>query len=247
MLSSVSSVFAFERLPFETERFGRPVSRLVLRGALGADSGPALKEEMAVRRRGGEYLVNCRLPEDLADDADAALRGAGFVPVETLITFERAIDVPLAPPPPAIAPAGPADIEPCVAIGARAFVYDRFHADARLPKDRADALKGAWVRNDLTARADACFVARRDGTPAGFVLCLKQDELAIIDLIAVGPEHQRRGLGRALMLAAIARYAGPRRRMRVGTQESNGASVKLYHSLGFAQAGRARTYHWVAA
>jgi len=246
----LSEAFVFERLPFESAQFGRPVARLVLRGTPGAaDAAFArrLAQEMAERKRAGEFLVSCRFPEAQADAMDAALRDAGFVAVETLVTFERAIEAPLAPPEATVAPATPGDVDACVAIGASAFVYDRFHADARLPKDRADALKGAWVRNDLTARADACFVARREGRVAGFVLCLRHENVAIIDLIAVGRGHQGRGLGRALMLAAIAHYAGPGRRMRAGTQQNNRPSTALYTRLGFAVAARARTYHWVAA
>lgn len=248
MLKTLSAAFAFEPLPFETAEFGRPVSRLKFNEEpSGAELARQLAAEIGERKRTGEFMVSCRIAEPVAEAFDQALRGAAFTPVETLITFECAIEAPLESVPASVAAARPEDVEPCVAIGASAFVYDRFHADLRLPKDRADALKGAWVRNDLIARADASFVARREGEVAGFVLCLKQGEVAIIDLIAVGAGHQRRGLGRALMLAAIAHYAGPGRRMRVGTQETNRASIELYRALGFAPVARARTYHWVAA
>ncbi|HEY7608066.1 MAG TPA: GNAT family N-acetyltransferase [Alphaproteobacteria bacterium] len=242
--------FTCERLPFESAQFGRPVSRLVFGaspGSADARFAERLAAEIAARTRGGEYLMSCRLPEAAAETLDKALRAAGFVPVETLVTFERGIAAPLGTPDVAVAAATSADIAPCMAIGAAAFVHDRFHADTRLPKDRADALKGEWVRNDMSGRADACFVARRQGGIAGFVLCLVQGGTAIIDLIAVGPGHQRQGIGRALMLAAIARYAGPGRLMRAGTQEANRGSIALYHGLGFAPVARARTYHWVAA
>lgn len=242
--TAVAAPIVIEPLAFETAQFGCAVARLALRGA---PSAPELRDAAGAWRERGLYLVSCRLPQDEALRLEPALLAAGFVAVETLVTFERAIDRAVDAPDSQVTPATAADVEACAQIGAEAFVHDRFHADQRLPAERADALKAAWVRNDMNGRADASLVTRdAAGRPTGFVLCLKQEDIAIIDLIAVSPACQGRGLGRALMLGAMRHYAGPGRRIRLGTQAANGASIRLYESLGFAVAARARTYHWLA-
>ena len=57
--------------------------------------------------------------------------------------------------------------------------------------------------------------------------------VAVIDLIGVHPEHQRRGIGRLLIDAALHHYQGRCRSLEVGTQGSNIPSVRLYEGLGF--------------
>jgi mycothiol synthase len=52
-------------------------------------------------------------------------------------------------------------------------------------------------------------VAVRDGRIAGFLIAsrMANGETGHVDILAVGPEHQRRGIGRALLLDAFARFA----------------------------------------
>lgn len=62
--------------------------------------------------------------------------------------------------------------------------------------------------------------------------------------IAVHPDHQGRGLGRALLSSILA--AGVRRGMVYATLEvrpSNAAALALYESFGFRQVARRKSYY----
>lgn len=191
----------------------------------------------------GVWLVSARIATD-DTVADGELRQAGFRPIETLITLQREI-FPDARLPSGVRPAGAGDWSGCLDIARTAFSYDRFHADVRVPKAAADRLKAVWVENSLKGRADAVLVVLDRGQVAGFVTCLVNGDAAVIDLIAVAPGCQGRGLGRNLVQGALAFYAGRKALMRVGTQAANTHSLGLYEGQGFKPISRQATYHWV--
>ncbi len=236
-----------EPQPFEAEFLGGPCFRLVTSAEAGAkEIGRAMTGLMARPEIRGAKLITARVPGPDAGTI-GALERAGFRRIETLITFERALndsDTPEAGD--VVRQARPDDAAACIEIGRSAFHTDRFHADPRIPKAAADALKARWVANDLNGRADAAFVALAEGRPAGFNLCLKRQSVAVIDLIAVDQARRGRGLGAALVAASLAHYAKSARTMQVGTQANNAASIALYRRFGFAPIAEAVTLHWMA-
>lgn len=58
----------------------------------------------------------------------------------------------------------------------------------------------------------------------------------------VHPDHQRQGIGRRMMQAMMARYAGFHQQMLT----ADGAAIAFYESLGFEGAGRTRSM-WIYA
>ena len=224
--------------PFEQAQLGFPAWRATADGTPGADAVAAL---VAAARADGVGLVTCRLPE--GDSAVSVFAAAGFYPVEVLLTFEALL--PAATPMPAgIRAACEADISACRAIAAVSFRSDRFHADPAIDDSAADRLKAQWIENAVRGRADTVLVAETDGAVDGFNACLLSGETAVIDLIAVHPDAQGRGIGKALVAGALAAYAGRARTLRVGTQEDNLASRQLYARFGMSVAGRQVTLHW---
>ncbi|OAN52768.1 hypothetical protein A6A04_15840 [Paramagnetospirillum marisnigri] len=227
--------------PFESAILGGAVHRLDLDGVPDASEIRAIAAH--VRAAPGVALAWARIAED--DRAAAELlTQAGFVQVETLVTLVR----PPAPAPkPAVAVglASPADAGDCAAIGRAAFSFDRFHADTRLNPACADEIKARWVANGVAGRADAALVVRDSGQLAGFNLCMRREAEVVIDLIAVRPQSRGSGLGRALILGALAHYGAGETMVRVGTQAANTASLALYRSLGFVERQRAATFHLV--
>jgi len=219
--------------PFESQHLGGPVF----------DCADPERADDAVRqgRDAGAVLISCR-----TEGKGAALAAAGFRKVETLVTLERkmtgAIDVPAGAP---IVRAGDdGDVAACRRIAAAALRWDRFHADPRIDDGRADALKADWIENDLCGRADLTLVAEADGQVAGFCALLRRMDAAVIDLIAVDPALQGKGIGRALVIDALNRYRASVPAMRVGTQAGNPSSIVFYRSLGFGEKTRADTWHW---
>lgn len=225
-------LWRFTPLEFESGVFGAPVGRVA------PDPEGA---ELATLTTG--WLVSARID---ADDQGAAreLSDAGFKAIETLVTLQRPLSGSL-PVPDGVRLAIGEDTDACLAIARRAFVHDRFHADARVPDAGADLLKETWVRNSLSGRADAVLVAQVDGQVAGFVTCMVNSDAAVIDLIAVGPSCQGQGIGTRLVQGALAHYTGRKALMRVGTQDTNTHSLALYEGQGFTRAHAQVTYHWI--
>ena len=94
-------------------------------------------------------------------------------------------------------------------------------------------------------RAAAPLVVRADGRAVGFNLCLLTEREAAIDLIAVHPGYQGRGLGRRLIEGALAHFDGRAEAIRVGTQADNRPSIALYEATGFREIARQATLHWI--
>lgn len=222
--------------PFESDIFAAPVWRA------DVEDGASLTDLGAVTdraRREGVALIACRVPEGAA--AMALLPRAGFRPIERLLTFERAL--PEGPAVPADV-ALPEEADAVAEIGQSIFVFGRYHADPEIPDAIADEFKRQWIRNGVRGRADAAIVARFDRRIAGFILCMRREAVAIIDLIGVDSGHRRRGIGRWLVRRALSHYAGRCSRMRVGTQAANTPSITLYESEGFVPVAAAQTFHW---
>jgi predicted N-acetyltransferase YhbS len=78
--------------------------------------------------------------------------------------------------------------------------------------------------------------AEVDGAPAGVVSARRYGGLAYIGMMAVDPERQRRGIGRALMQAIVARL----QRAGISTflLDATDQGAPLYEKFGF------RTYDW---
>jgi ribosomal protein S18 acetylase RimI-like enzyme len=223
---------------FEAEFLDGPAWRY----AFDRISDPA--EVAAAARAKSVRLVTCRIPASDASAA-AALEAAGFRLIERLVTFGR----PLLPIPEvtrSIVPASAQDRDACVAIALAALRHDRYHADPRIGARIADAIKRAWVANNLAGRASLSLVARdAAGEVVGFNQLLKFDREAVIDLIAVAPSAQRQGYGKAMVAAGLRAYAAHAETMRVGTQHSNRASLALYRAAGFTVMREQLTYHLV--
>jgi len=92
---------------------------------------------------------------------------------------------------------------------------------------------------------DLFLVAESSGRIVGYVigLCKKWGEGHIISL-AVRPEYRRRGIGRALMEALLARFKERgMRAARLEVRVSNTPAIKLYERLGFRIKGVLRGYY----
>ncbi|MFP6757412.1 MAG: GNAT family N-acetyltransferase [Alphaproteobacteria bacterium] len=230
--------------PFETDQLGIKTARLdVLRcWTDAAVLDPLVAAAWDDLKGSGVDLVSCRVSENDRAALDS-LQGNGFRVVECLLTHGRPLDDAPRALPDGIERGGASNAEACAEIARRAFAYDRFHADPRIPDAAADRLKGQWMRNACAGRADAVLVALEGGRVVGFNACLLAGDRAVIDLIAVAETAQGRGWGRKLVDGALACYAGKAAEMRVGTQSRNLASLALYRACGFAVVDTAMTLH----
>ncbi len=191
----------------------------------------------------GEVFCFAKVPD--GDDASSAiLEGCGFRQVDTQVTLERA-----APPAPAlpwtqVRRAEPCDREAVLDIAGSCFRWSRFHQDERIGLPAAHAVKRAWVANCLDGkRGEEVLVALAEGRPVGFLAVFLAQDAAVIDLIGVAMDSQRRGIGAALVETFIARWRGRAPRLRVGTQAVNAPSIALYEACGFRRVRETRVLH----
>ncbi len=78
-------------------------------------------------------------------------------------------------------------------------------------------------------------VAERDGALAGFLLARRvvDDAVGFVDILAVDPRHQRRGLGTALLGSAFAAFAGAGlREAQLGVASDNPLALRVYERAG---------------
>lgn len=236
---------------WEGEMIGKPVysaGGLAIRPDLAGHERTAAVRELfeklsAECRRLGAGLCWARI--DATDTAAASgIAAAGFERIETYLSFTHDLKSPLPPRPPHLRTAVAADAEAVRRIGSGSFRYSRFHMDTKIPKEAADRSRAEWVVNGLRGRADEVLVADMDGKVAGFVVCKSSGEkISVLDLIAVDPAFQGRGIGYDLTLGFLHHAKSRGRTAQVGTQDINTPSIKLYEKAGFKQANKTITFH----
>ena len=97
------------------------------------------------------------------------------------------------------------------------------------------------VDYDLEANPEQTLVAEQDGEVVGYVCArlYRQYLIGHVANLAVAPEHQGQGIGRALLEACLGafREAGMKY-ARVETLDSNERGQRLYPSAGFREVAR---------
>lgn len=217
----------YQEDPWLAEMLGKPAYRLV------GDLPPG--ETLPAPPAG---FVSAHRPTD--DVAGlAVLVAAGFHPVEVAMTFEKPAQVFGAASVDETVTAGtvrPADLADRDAVGViarAAFRTDRFHADPLIGAETADRLKERWATNFFSGtRGDYLLVAESAGRVVAFLLLLDRPDGLVIDLIATSEAARGAGLGRAMIGRAV-RELSRGRPIKVGTQASNRASIRLYEGIGF--------------
>jgi len=170
-----------------------------------------------------------------------ALTAAGMTVVEVNVTFGMStadlahVDDQIAPIAVTAANAGEADC--LLNIAATSFRYSRFHLDPLVPNPLANRIKREWVASYLANRRGEClWTVRAEGRIAGFLAVTGGEDNGgrhkTIDLVAIAPEFQGRGIGRAVMRFFFRQYADACDQLRVGTQVANVPSMRLYEAAG---------------
>ncbi|MCX5672775.1 MAG: GNAT family N-acetyltransferase [Planctomycetota bacterium] len=101
--------------------------------------------------------------------------------------------------------------------------------------------KARSLDDDVEANSDGVFVYEADGAVVGYITTRLDAESAIgwIPNIAIDPGHQGRGIGRALMQAALDYLrASGMRYAKIETLEQNQKGQAFYPSVGFQEVAR---------
>jgi dTDP-4-amino-4,6-dideoxy-D-galactose acyltransferase len=171
-----------------------------------------------------------------------ALETSGFVTVDIGVIFEYDAQKSTRPMPdhapgePIIRLATDDDVPMLQQIVNGLFCHSYYYVSPCFSSAEADRLFRAWITNCVQhGRADRVWLAETSGGIAGFVTCrcLLPDDVGVIDLIGVAPNHGSRGLGKALVRTALASFHELGVAIvRVRTQIANHAAVNLYAATG---------------
>lgn len=237
-----------ERLPWDSEFFGRGIARL---GGIFDPTGPvglrdsteaaerALRATLDhARERGISYVIANVASDDLP--SLRATQAAGFSLVETRAIYHR----PLTGPPTERYPARratEADI-PSLAEAAATTInpFDRFHADVTIPTDVAGHLMREWVRASVADGFADLTVVPDERDPEAFCTARLHREhwegwgvrLAQPVLSAVAPRHRGWYVKIISELDEQLRLEGAEHSYLI-TQVTNNAVIRSWEKLGY--------------
>ena len=222
--------------PWLAALFERAVFRIDAGGGSIGDIGSLVDEHRRQHDRAFYYAK-----VDASDvPAVASLTAAGMTVVEVNVTFGMPSDARRRDDDPreevAVDAASAADADCLLNIAASSFRYSRFHLDPLVPDALANRIKREWVASYLAGRRGEClWTVRSGGRIAGFLAVIGGDDGVrhkTIDLVAIAPEFQGRGIGQAVMRFFFRHYAKACDHFRVGTQVANVPSMRLYEAAG---------------
>lgn len=241
-----------ELLPWDSEFFGLPIGRVI---------PTKLSEELATRllqealRAGLQCLYFEASPDDpmtviIAEKYDFSL-------VDVRVVLEHPFDRRPAPapryllPPELIVNAPREDELPRLReISAQISYTSRFTFDQKFVRGASERLYHIWIEKACQGWANRVLVARwhEAGEAAGLIACALRDRTAHIQLAGVHLEHRQRGVGTALVQAALD-WARARQThsMQVITQARNVPAQRLYQQMGFFTRSMTLYYHkWLS-
>lgn len=232
-------------LDWDSAFFARRIARLE-----GSRLTPELVEDALTWSK--THGVDCLYFLAGADDPETVriAEDHGFRQVDVRVTLRARLENAPARSPQAVTRAFAAADLPALRALARVSHRDsRFYADPNFPRSRCDDLYETWIDKSCHGYADAVLVAEDAGAAVGYVSChLTEGDTGQIGLFAVDAAHRGRGLGGALVTAALswfaARSAGT---VTVVTQGRNVAAQRLYQRGGFATDAVQLWYHkWLS-
>ena len=207
---------------------------LVTPGHRGRGIGRSLMDWVLARER---ELGRARHRQAIASTnkpAAALLRSGGY---RSFLEYSRMVMDLAEPPPPAFMPAGVAlraldrlrDARALHALDDEAFSGYPDYVPMSLDEFCEEHL------DEHDGAPECSFVAEQDGELVGFVLSCRRDEETVgyVDILAVRPGRQGRGVGSALLRSALMAFAAAGfREAQLGVSSVNAGARRLYERLG---------------
>ncbi len=122
--------------------------------------------------------------------------------------------------------------------------HSRFFSDPNIDSALARKLWNTSIYNNCTGRASYSLVGFFRGKPAGLINVFERDGISDIFLIAVLPEYQGHGLGKAMMKSYESWLHYDVVEQIVETQVVNYPAQKLYSQMGYNNIRAKHTFHF---
>jgi dTDP-4-amino-4,6-dideoxy-D-galactose acyltransferase len=242
-------------LPWDSEQLSVTAARIDYLVAEGSyHEQECIKRSLldaVLAEAGDRGVIHLSVRVDASDLSSLhVLERAGFVTVDGILTF--ALDLKARPHQTSahdfnIRLATASDADQTAALARTAYLYDRFHSDPTISRERADELHATWLRNSCVGNAADAVVLAEDRTGLlGFVTCTLQRDtqahlgrmVGTIVLVASALRARGRGVGYATTLWALEWFSQQGCEIvEVGTQLRNIAASRLYQKCGFRLVG----------
>jgi ribosomal protein S18 acetylase RimI-like enzyme len=214
--------------------FGYNVFRIDLTGESESISTDIISDHFQKQEKAFYYS---KVPTDIKE-ITMSLESLGFESVDVNVTYERMTGDTVTHPENGltIREVDPGEREQVEDIARSSFVYSRFHSDPNIPNKIANEIKARWAGGYIeNPNGRKSVVAAKNCEILGFLVGRKLDnqDTFLIDLVGVSKTAQRQGCGKRLVEHIIQGRCGDYKNIRVGTQDTNIPSVRLYEKLGF--------------
>lgn len=179
-----------------------------------------------------------------------ALQKSDFLIVDGIISLEidlKSLEINLSPRNesnhPEVREAGKKDLEELKRISSGLYVLSRIYNDSLISKKTADNFFMKWVENSIKGEvADSVLVWDEDGKILGYITLQKKGQ---IPLIGVSKEARGKGIGKNLILSSFNKFKEWEvEKVRIETQVSNIAALRLDLDLGFKPVSSYFTLRW---
>jgi len=233
---------AFESA-WDTEYFGVPSAKAVLKGNVSEDERVILKDFLS----DFEFVTITNLDNNPFNNIWIGMEISPFL-TDINVQFVKYLpDIPLDEDDVADAFEFYPRNDRVLEISRMAFKYSRFFNDPRLPADKAKDIYAHWVEGAFEKPSRFFTVASRKGEIAGFLL-FSMDEaalLATIELIAVDAVYRGHNVGRSLItgMESLLHKKGIGL-VKVGTQINNVAAIRFYTACGFKYENCNAVFHY---
>ena len=231
-------------LEWDSAFFGQRIARLTL-NRLTDGEWPAIEAWCRAERIDCLYFLadagdgeTIRLAED---------QGFRLVDIRVTLAIRPGGQIPGANPPAEILirPFQPSDLSALRTMAGRLHRDSRFFFDKGFAENRSREMFETWMEKSCMRSGDQVWVAEDAGKVAGYVTChLDSRSAGCVELIAVDKPAQRRGVGQALMQAALTSFAaGGVSEVTIATQGRNARALRLYERCGFRVSSLQLWYH----
>lgn len=255
----IAGILLFKLSRWDTDHFGYPVvivDSIILREndyeARLESAGEILDKLHQWLNSRHVRFASIRIPAlDLA--VIHGLEKRGFEYIESWIFNKydlRKLEDPLQPPP-SLRLAKPNDEPAMIAYSKGAFDTQRFHADGRIDRRKADSLYTKWIETSFRDPLQKTLVMELEGKPAAFMTYHQNDlharfglRFAMWKMALLDPARRGKGLG-ALFVNSLLHHHRKEGLDIVdsGLSMRNVVSLNLHNKCGFKTISTVLTFH----
>jgi len=131
-------------------------------------------------------------------------------------------------------------------IAIQCGIFSRFNLDKNFPSNSFEQLYRIWIQKSVSKEiADDILVYHENNILAGIVTVSVKNAVGNIGLFGIEESMRGRGIGKALLNAAISYFSDKNcMRSQVVTQSKNDAACGLYEKCGFTVIEKKYCYHF---